>query len=66
MGQVQSFFGLMMLAAIAWGFSEQRKKFPWRIVAGAMLLQLVLALLLLKVPQSQDFFQLLKEVVSSM
>ena len=61
----QSVFGVVVLIAFAWAVSDNRKKFQWRIVLGALGLQLAVALVLLKVPRSQVLFQLLNAVTDS-
>jgi CNT family concentrative nucleoside transporter len=52
--QLQSLLGIGVLIAAAWAVSEDRKAFNWRFVAGTLLLQAALALLLLKVPLVRD------------
>ncbi|GAK32310.1 putative transporter [alpha proteobacterium Q-1] len=47
---IQPAFGLAVLIGIAWLFSEDRRAFSWRWVVGAVLLQIVLAFLFLRVP----------------
>jgi len=42
--------GIAALLGIAWLFSTNRRAIPWRVVGAGMALQLVLALLILKVP----------------
>ena len=49
----QSLVGLVAILAIAWAISEDRKRFPWRLALGAILLQAGLVLLLFGLPQSQ-------------
>ena len=44
--------GIVVFVGIAWAFSEHRRKFPWRVVAWGLALQLGLALLLLRSPAS--------------
>lgn len=46
----QGILGLAVLIAIAWALSEHRRAVNWRNVLVALVLQLVLALLLLRVP----------------
>ena len=46
----RAILGLVMIVGIAWGMSENRKLFPWKIVLGAVALQFVFALLLFAVP----------------
>lgn len=43
-----SCLGLFGMIAIAWALSTDRKKFPWRVVIGGVILQLVLAAVLLR------------------
>ena len=52
-----------MLVAAAWAMSEDRRSFRWRLVAGTLLLQAALALLLLKVPLIRDLLFRLNGVV---
>lgn len=46
----RAILGIVLIFAMAWGLSENRKKFPWRIVFGAVVLQFGFALLLFQVP----------------
>lgn len=46
----RAFIGIALIFAIAWGLSENRKSFPWKIVLGAVALQFGFALLLFGVP----------------
>jgi CNT family concentrative nucleoside transporter len=64
--QVQSLLGIAVLIAVAWAMSEDRKAFPWRMVAGTLLLQGALALLLLKVPVIRDLLFRLNDVMSAL
>jgi CNT family concentrative nucleoside transporter len=50
MANLQSAVGLAALLALAWLLSERRAAVPWRLVGAGLLLALVLALALLKVP----------------
>ncbi|MBN2809920.1 MAG: nucleoside:proton symporter [Deltaproteobacteria bacterium] len=59
---LQSGLGIVVLIVIAWAFSENRRKFQWRIVAGALALQLIIAFILLKSPRAQALFQGLNAV----
>ncbi len=65
-GPLQSLFGLVFLVLLAWAFSESRWKVPWRTVGAGLLLQVVLALLLLKLPGTQHFFLLLNNLVQAL
>jgi CNT family concentrative nucleoside transporter len=63
---LQSILGIAGLLLIAWIASENRKSVPWRAVAAGLALQLVLALLLLKLPYVKDSFLLLNDLLSSL
>jgi len=47
---MQSLLGIVVLSAVAWRLSENRRAIPWRVVVTGLALQFALALLLLKVP----------------
>ena len=47
---IRALIGIILIYGIAFGFSENRKAFPWRIVIGATAIQAVLALILFGVP----------------
>ena len=53
---IQPFLGLVAIILFAWAISENRRGFSWRLVAVALVVQFALALLLLKLPQSQIVF----------
>jgi CNT family concentrative nucleoside transporter len=46
----RAILGLAVIAGIAWLLSENKRKFPWKIVLGAVALQYAFALLLFGVP----------------
>ncbi|MEZ6242809.1 MAG: nucleoside transporter C-terminal domain-containing protein [Phycisphaerales bacterium] len=48
MGSPVGLIGVVVLLAIAWTMSSDRRRMPWRIIVGGILLQLVLAFLLLR------------------
>lgn len=52
--RLQGVVGLFVLTALAWLISEKRRLFDWKIVIGGVVLQIVLAVLLLKVPGPAD------------
>lgn len=56
-------FGLAGLMALAWLVSENRRRIPLKTVLLGVLLQLAVALLLLKLPASRQFFLLLNQAV---
>lgn len=57
--QLQGLIGISAILLIAWGLSEQRKAFPgWRWVGGALLLQILIALVIVRVPFVWDVIML--------
>jgi len=60
---IQSIAGIAGLVAIAWIASEKRRAIPWRAVWVGLALQLVLAVLLLKLPLAKEAFLALNEVL---
>ena len=50
---VQSLTGLAMAMGICWAFAEDRRRFPWKLAIGSILVQLVLILLLFGLPSSR-------------
>jgi len=62
----QGLLGFVGLLLLAWAISEDQRGVPWRAVIGGLLLQLGLALLLLKVPASQSAFLLLNDAVEAL
>jgi CNT family concentrative nucleoside transporter len=52
--QLQSLLGICVIIGCAWALSEDRRAFSWRMVAGTLLMQASLALLLLKLPMIRD------------
>lgn len=59
----QALLGLPVIIFIAWLFSEQRGGFPLRLVIAGLAAQLLLALLLLKVPLLQDALLVINRLV---
>ena len=53
---VQSTFGLFVLLTLTWAISENRRTVPWRIVISGVILMVIMAALLLKVPLVKQFF----------
>ena len=62
----QSIAGLLVFTAIAWLLSEKRKDVKFKIAIVGILLQLVVGLILLKVPIFREFFLLLNRLVLSL
>ncbi len=62
----QSIAGLLIFAAIAWSMSENRKQAKLKIAVIGIVLQLLVGLILLKLPLFRDFFLLLNRAVLSL
>ncbi|HQA25914.1 MAG TPA: nucleoside transporter C-terminal domain-containing protein [Candidatus Competibacteraceae bacterium] len=60
---LQSVLGLGTFIALAWLLSENRRAVPWRPVLIAIVMQVLLALLLLGLPASQQVFLALNQAV---
>lgn len=63
---LQSLFGLFALAGIGWLLSERRRGVRLKPLAAGLLLQVALALLLLKVPPVREGFLALNRLVMSL
>ena len=50
---LQSLFGLVVIVALCWAISENRRAFPWRLAIGAVLVQAALVLATFAIPGSQ-------------
>ena len=50
---LQSLFGLVVIVAVCWAISENRRAFPWRLALGAIVVQASLVLALFAIPGSQ-------------
>ena len=48
--------GILVLLAIAFAMSNNRKSIPWRLVIWGLGLQLIFAIFILKTPIGQPFF----------
>jgi CNT family concentrative nucleoside transporter len=62
----QSLLGLAVFVFIAWLFSENRKKFPWKVVAAGLALQYLTALMLLHLELFQSLFLWLNSAVTAL
>ena len=58
---MRGLLGMAALLAVAWVLSEDRRRIPWRTVAGGVLLQLALAALLLGFPPATAVVFLLND-----
>ena len=63
---IQSVAGLLIFAGLAWLMSENRKEAKLMIALVGIVIQLLIGLLLLKLPVFQEFFLLLNRVVLSL
>ena len=61
-----SFIGIFVFIFIAWLMSEDRKRFPWRVVAWGLALQFVFALLVLWWQPGTKIFLKLNDVFNSL
>ncbi|MFT4022435.1 MAG: nucleoside transporter C-terminal domain-containing protein [Flavihumibacter sp.] len=59
MARFQGLLGILLILGIAWLFSSNKKKINLRVVGSGLALQLILAVLILKVPAVTRFFQYL-------
>ena len=50
----QSLLGLAVILGLCWALSENRRVFPWKLAAGALLIQLLLVLGLFGLPPLED------------
>ena len=59
-----SALGLLVMIAIAWLFSADRRRIPWRTVAAGSAIQIALGLLLLRTAPGRIFFVAMNDAVS--
>lgn len=64
--RLQSLAGLFVLALLAWLISENRTRVNYRTIGAGIVLQLLIAFMLVKLPMSQLFFMWLNSVVSAL
>ena len=62
----QSIAGLIIFAVIAWSMSENRRQIKLKVAVTGIVIQLLVGLILLKLPLFRDFFLLLNRVVLSL
>ncbi len=66
MAQFQGIIGLTLITALVWALSENRKARPsWRWIAGALAMQIILAVVIVRVPLIWDFIGLANKGVSA-
>ncbi|HJO24348.1 MAG: nucleoside transporter C-terminal domain-containing protein [Myxococcota bacterium] len=63
--RVLSVLGFVSMIGVAWVFSSDRRRFPWRVVLSGIALQFILAVLLLKTPVGSAFFNAMRAVVGA-
>ncbi len=64
--QFQGLLGVALIVLLAWAFSENRKQLPgWRWIAGALVMQLVLALVIVRVPFVWDAINVANHAVQA-
>ena len=56
--------GIAVLLALAWALSENRRRFPWRVVAGGIGLQALIGLVLLKFDPAVSAFNWLASIIN--
>lgn len=66
MDRIIGIFGLAIFILIAYLFSTNRKKVDWRLVTIGVVLQVTFALLVLKVPLGQKFFQFASNIIDKL
>ena len=66
MVQIQSLFGFLTLAVLAWGLSENRRAVRMKTALIGIVLQVALALILLKLPGSQEVFLALNRLAQGL
>jgi len=64
MPQLISLLGLFVMIGLAWLLSSHKRRFPWRIVAGGLVLQFGFALVILKTRPGRLIFDALGEFVN--
>ncbi len=62
----QSIAGLIVFAVIAWSMSENRRQVKLKVAVTGIVIQLLVGLILLKLPLFREFFLLLNRVVLSL
>lgn len=59
---LRGFLGLVLLVAIAYLFSAKRREISWGIVATGLIIQILLAIAILKIPFVQQFFEVISSI----
>ena len=64
MQRFQGLIGIVLILAIAWMFSNNKKRINYKLVVSGILLQIIIALLILKVPFVKLFFQKIGSIIT--
>lgn len=64
MQRFQGLIGVVLILGIAWLVSNNKKRINYRLVVSGILLQIVIALLILKVPVVKSFFQKIGSIIT--
>jgi len=64
MQRFQGLIGVALILGIAWLVSNNKKRINYRLVGSGILLQIVIALLILKVPVVKSFFQKIGNIIT--
>jgi len=63
---LQSALGIAVFVAIAWAFSEDRSRIPWRTLLTGIALQFAIAAALLRLPAFRQVFMALNDLLQSL
>lgn len=63
--QLQSVLGIVVLCLLCW-LTGQRRQPPWRLVVGGLAMQFLIALVLIRIPQSQSIFMVLNNAMAAL
>ncbi len=64
MQRFQGLIGVVLILGIAWLVSNNKKKINYRLVGSGILLQVIIAILILKVPLIKSFFQKIGGIIT--
>lgn len=64
MGRFQGIIGIVLILGLAYLFSNNKKRINYRVVGSGIILQLFIAVLIMKIPAVTNFFQVLGKVMA--
>ena len=64
MQRFQGLIGVVLILGIAWLVSNNKKRINYRLVGSGILLQIIIAILILKVPIIKSFFQKIGSIIT--